>query len=55
MDHRRSLRNPSGRRGIRVHYPTDVLAGAVLGVLLGWMGFALVSRVENRRAVQKKG
>lgn len=38
-----------------VHYPTDVLAGAALGVLLGWVGCALVSHVENRRAVQKRG
>lgn len=38
-----------------VHYPTDVLAGAVLGVLLGWVGCALVSRVENCRAVQERG
>lgn len=38
-----------------VHYPTDVLAGAALGVLLGWVGCALVSRVENLRAVKKRG
>lgn len=38
-----------------VRYPSDVLAGAALGVLLGWVGCALVSRVENRRAVQKRG
>lgn len=26
-----------------VHYPTDVLAGALLGIMLGWLGNALVS------------
>lgn len=25
-----------------VHYPTDVLAGALLGIMLGWLGNALV-------------
>ena len=31
-----------------VHYPTDVLAGAVLGLLLGWAGYALVRLAERR-------
>ena len=31
-----------------VHYPTDVLAGAVLGVLLGWVGCTLVRLVEKK-------
>lgn len=31
-----------------VHYPTDVLAGAVLGALLGWAGCALVHLADRR-------
>ena len=31
-----------------VHYPTDVLAGAVLGALLGWVGCTLIRLVERR-------
>lgn len=31
-----------------VHYPTDVLTGAVLGTLLGWAGYVLVHRAERR-------
>ena len=29
-----------------VHYPTDVLAGALLGVMLGWLGAMLVRAVR---------
>ena len=35
-----------------VHYPTDVLAGAVLGVLFGVLGVVIVDRIWN--AVDKK-
>ena len=38
-----------------VHYPTDVLAGAVLGVLLGGAGCALVFWAENRHMTWKRG
>lgn len=38
-----------------VHYPTDVLAGAVLGSLLGWAGCTLTSMVKKRQTVQKRG
>lgn len=38
-----------------VHYPSDALAGAVLGVLLGWVSCALISRPRTRQAVQEKG
>lgn len=31
-----------------VHYPTDVLAGAVLGTLLGWTGCALIHLAARR-------
>ncbi len=34
-----------------VHYPTDVLAGALLGILLGWLGVMLVSAVERKRHI----
>lgn len=32
-----------------VHYPTDVLAGALLGIMLGWLGSVAVSAVERKR------
>lgn len=31
-----------------VHYPTDVLAGALLGIMLGWIGNALVNVVDKK-------
>lgn len=37
-----------------VHYPTDVLAGAVLGALLGWAGSALVSWIGRRKDARKR-
>ena len=30
-----------------VHYPSDVLAGALVGIMLGWLGNALVKTVER--------
>lgn len=33
-----------------VHYPTDVLAGALLGALSAWAGCALVRRLTARRS-----
>lgn len=38
-----------------VHYPTDVLAGAVLGVLLAWASCALVSHMGNRQTALERG
>lgn len=32
-----------------VHYPTDVLAGAVLGILCGWISCLLIERIRNAR------
>lgn len=32
-----------------VHYPTDVLAGALLGIMLGWLSSVAVSAVERKR------
>lgn len=31
-----------------VHYPSDVLAGALLGIMLGWFGNALVKTAEEK-------
>jgi len=31
-----------------VHYPTDVLAGALLGIMLGWLGNILVTFVGEK-------
>lgn len=38
-----------------VHYPTDVLAGALLGALLGWAGSVLVSWAEKRPIIRERG
>lgn len=35
-----------------VHYPTDVLAGALLGIMLGWLGNILVSSICSSRVVR---
>ena len=31
-----------------VHYPTDVLAGAALGIVTGWLGTWASARAGNR-------
>lgn len=31
-----------------VHYPSDVLAGALMGIMLGWMGNLLVKSIEEK-------
>lgn len=31
-----------------VHYPSDVLAGALLGIMLGWLGNILVSSIGEK-------
>lgn len=38
-----------------VHYPTDVLAGAVLGALLGWAGCALAGLRETGLVTGSRG
>ena len=32
-----------------VHYPTDVLGGAVVGILSGIIGYAIVEKIDKRR------
>lgn len=32
-----------------VHYPSDVLAGAVLGIMLGWLGNFAVQQADKKR------
>ena len=36
-----------------VHYPTDVLGGAVVGILSGIIGYAIVEKIEKRRKVAR--
>lgn len=36
-----------------VHYPTDVLGGAVVGILSGIIGYAIVEKIDKRRKVAK--
>ena len=36
-----------------VHYPTDVLGGAVVGILSGIMGYAIVEKIDKRRKVAR--
>lgn len=36
-----------------VHYPTDVLGGAVVGILSGIIGYAIVEKIDNRRKVAR--
>ncbi len=38
-----------------VHYPTDVLAGFVLGVLFGIAGVYIVKAIEKRLAAKREG
>ncbi len=32
-----------------VHYPTDVLGGAIVGILSGIIGYAIVEKIDKRR------
>lgn len=36
-----------------VHYPTDVLGGAVVGILSGIIGYAIVEKTDKRRKVAR--
>lgn len=36
-----------------VHYPTDVLGGAVVGILSGIIGYAIVEKLDKRRKVAR--
>lgn len=37
-----------------VHYPTDVLGGALIGVLAGYLGFRCAKALEKRREENKR-
>lgn len=36
-----------------VHYPTDVLGGAIVGILSGIIGYAIVEKLDKRRKVAR--
>lgn len=36
-----------------VHYPTDVLGGAVVGILSGIIGYVIVEKIDKRRRTAK--
>ena len=36
-----------------VHYPTDILGGAILGAACGWAGTWLVKKAERRMAIPR--
>mgnify|MGYP002673188927 FL=1 len=36
-----------------VHYPTDVLGGAVVGILSGIIGYTIVEKIDKRRKVAR--
>jgi len=35
-----------------VHYPGDILAGAMVGVVVGWIGFALLNMITTKTSQQ---
>jgi len=35
---------------VGVHYPSDVLAGAIIGILVGWPVYYLLNRYQNKKA-----
>ncbi|MFH1583304.1 MAG: phosphatase PAP2 family protein [Candidatus Falkowbacteria bacterium] len=35
---------------VGVHYPSDVLAGALIGLLVGWLVYYLLNRYQNKKA-----
>ena len=38
-----------------VHYPTDVLGGAVIGIIAGYLGYRLVKVLEDKFSRMKNG
>lgn len=36
-----------------VHYPTDVLAGVVIGIFFGWLGSMLIQKIEEKQCKEK--
>lgn len=37
-----------------VHYPSDVLAGALIGIMLGWLGNGIVRMAEKEKRLENK-
>jgi len=37
-----------------VHFPTDILGGAVLGTACGWLGVWAIKKLEERRTVRPR-
>jgi len=35
---------------VGVHYPSDILAGAIFGILVGWLAYYLINRYQNKKA-----
>ena len=40
---------------VGVHYPTDVLAGSLIGCLCGWCGGKLLDKLEEMRKNRNGG
>ena len=35
---------------VGVHYPSDILAGAMIGILVGWLGYHLLNSYQKKKA-----